>query len=448
MILWEYIKIKRNYFLFLSLVIICASEGILHRHLDFLFIHGIHATSLFEVCNYYPHGYQFDNDIDNEIINPEGFGLAVNAYSMGSTYAERPRPNYKIDIYYPADKYRILFPFLSSFLLGFLTLKNSYLLINIVMWILMSGSIWWVGNYLFKSQKIGTIAGFLCATSYAMIVLSSSSKSEMLQIAYYICLVALSFYLNHFSNNLSKRDLANSFLLGIFGGLGIFGSLGTFYFIAFMFSYGLLTTELSAFLKRNLVFLIGLLSIYLTINSFLSKSATPIPSHYLSLEEWWWCFKDKMIHHFVFIVPLHLWIGTIGGLFLLNRKQLKIIFCIFTTFVVSEAIMYVVQGNYCWSWTISNYYLQILLPIYLINARFLYGLFFEAVDKGGAVVFVKRFIGIIFILITLLSSNLGLLGNKYFYYISARPTPIQVLYHSFFTYDNLCVYKEPPKDIR
>jgi len=446
MILWEFMKIKRNYVFFLFLITICFTEGILNRHLDVMLANCIHGTSLFKMCNYYPHGYQFDNDIDNEIINPEGYGLALNAYRMGSTYAKSPHPG--MSIHYPADEYRILFPFLSSFFLRYFTLKNSYLLINIIMWILASGSIGWLGNRIYKSWKIGVIAGLLCSTSYALIVLSSSTKSEFFQITFYICLVALSFHLDHFSNSISRRDLGNSLLLGVFGGLGIFASGATFYFLAFMIFYSLLTMKVATFFKRNLSFLIGLLLIYLIFNSFLYKSTSPFPSHYLSLWKWWWCFKDKMIHHFVFIVPWHLWIAAIGGLFLLNWNQLKIISCMFTTFIVSETIMYVAQGSACWNWTISHYYLQILLPIYLINARFLYYLFFEPGSKRGIIVLLKRVACIVYILLTLFSSNLGLLGNKYFYYIAFRSTPIQILYHSFFTYDNLHVYEELSKKIQ
>jgi len=358
---------------------------------------------------------------------------------MGSTYEKSP--HFRMNIHYPADEVRILFPFLSSFFLRFFTLKNSYLLINIIFWILASGSICCLGNRIYKSWKIGMIAGLLCSTSYALIVLSSSTKSEMFQITIYICLVALSFHLDHFSNSISRRDLGNSLLLGVFGGLGIFASGGTFYFLAFMISYSLLTMKVSTFFKRNLSFSIGLLLIYLMFNSFISYGTSPIPSQYLSLWKWWGCFKDKMIHHFVFTVPFHFWIGAIGGLFLLNREQLKIMLCMFTTFVVSEAIMYVVQGPSCWNWTISHYYLQILLPIYLINARFLYNLFFELGTKRAIIVFAKRVACIVYILLTLFTSNLGVLGNKYFFYMAFRSTPVQVLYHSFFTYDNLGVYE-------
>jgi hypothetical protein len=446
MILWKFMKIKRNYVFFLLLITICFTEGILNRHLDVMLANCIHGTSLFKMCHYYPHGYQFDNDIDNEIINLEAYGLALNAYDMGST--NEKSPHFRMNMHYPADEVRILFPFLSSFFLRYLTLKNSYLLINIIMWILASGSIGWLGNRIYKSWKIGVIAGLLCSTSYALIVLSSSTKSEIFQITFYICLVALSFHLDHFSNTISRRDLGNSFLLGVFGGLGIFASGATVYFLAFMTSYSLSTMKISAFSKRTLSFLIGLLLVYLMFNFSLYKSTFPFPSHYLSLATWWGCFKDKMIHHFFFTVPLHFWIGAFGGLLLLNRDQLNLIFCMFTTFIVSEAIMYVVQGSSCWNWTLSHYYLQILLPIYLINARFLYYLFFESGNKRSVIVLAKRVACIVYILLTLFTSNLGLLGNKYFYYIAFRPTSIQILYHSFFTYDNLHIYKEFSKNIQ
>lgn len=433
-------KIKRNHVFILLFITICFVEGFLNRRSDVLFINCLRATSLFDMCYYYPHGYQFDNDIDNEIINLEGYGLALNAYYMGSTAAKFP--HFRMNIHYPADEFRILFPFLSSFFLRFFTLKNAYLFINIITWILASGSIWWLGNYIYKSWKIGLIAGLLCSTSYTLIVLSSSIKSEMFQITFYICLVGLSFHLDHFSNSIFRRDLGNSFLLGVFGGLGIFAGGATFYFLAFMTLYSLFTMKVSAFFRRNLSFLVGMLFIYFMFNSFLDKPASPFPSHFLSLSNWWWCFKDKIIHHFVFTVPWHLWIGVIGGFLLLNRFQRKIMFCMFTTFIVSEAIMYIAQGSTCWQWTLSHYYLQILLPIYLINARFLCYLFVEPGNKKDIIVFAKRVACIVYILLTLFTSNLGLFGNKYFYYIAFRPTPIQLLYHSFFTYDNLHVYEE------
>lgn len=93
--------------------------------------------------------------------------------------------------------------------------------------------------------------------------------------------------------------------------------------------------------------------------------------------------------------------------------------------------------------TFSYYHHQILFPIYLLNARFLYFLLFENRLFGKSIsAYFRKPVAILYVVLTLLTSNLGLLGNKYYYYESIRITPIEVLYRSFFTFDNYHIYKE------
>ncbi|MDD5136541.1 MAG: hypothetical protein PHN63_04255 [Candidatus Omnitrophica bacterium] len=398
--------------------------------------------------SHYPHGYPYDNDIDDARIHPEAYELANNAYAMADNYFFLKKP-LGIRVDYVADKFRLIAPFFASFFLSFFTLNTSYLITNIIIWIFASYSACWIGRYIFSSEKVGAIAGLLFSTSYAMIVLSSSTKGEIYQIAAYICLVAVSFYLDHFSNDTSKPALLNSLLLGTFAGIGIFAGISTAYLAAFIVVYGLLTMKFKSFMKRNAFLLLGCAAVYFIIVLFVHRSP-PLQSLAIfkgfDIKRWEYAYKDKMMTHFIFSVPPHLWFGAILGAIGLKMRELKIILSLFATLLISEAIMLTASTPY-YNWTISYYYLQILLPVYLLNARLLSFLIFDARKRKSVLLLaVKRSIAFIFIAVTLFTSNLGLLGNKYYYYLATRQTPIEVLYHSFFTFDNIYWYEQLAKD--
>ncbi len=431
--------------------IICITEGILHRHLDYLLISGLRHTYIYNSMGYYIHSPEYDNDLDHEIVDVEAYELVLNSYYMAGAYKINAEGSL-IRAGYQPNKYRMLAAFFPSFLLKLFSLRNSWRIAVIVLWIFACYSMLFLGTYIFKSKKIGIIAGLLTATSYAVIVLIPGLKCEVYQLISPICLIAVSVYLGHFSNDISRKSLLNSFLLGICAGISIFAGGGAFYLFPFLFFYGILTMNFKSFFIRNLVFLSGIIIIYFLYIPFIwSPSASSLLNYSqnyfqmvggllsiikLFLET----VHQKYIYHFFPAVPIHFWLGAIGGLFLLKLKELKIIVCMFTMLLTSEGIMFMASPGS--ALTFSYYHLQVLFPIYLLNARFIYFLLFETrFNRIRFVVFIKRFIAVAFILFTLFTSNLGLLGNKYYYYISIRLTPIEVLFHSFFTFDNLHVYR-------
>lgn len=437
------LPIKRDKkIIFFIIAILCIAETVAHRNLDYLTIHCMHDISLLHVQSYYPHAAQFDNDIDDDRIQVEEFGQALNTYYMAGICDRKD--GYRMDTnFYPADKYRIVPAFISSLFVSSFTFKHAYLLANCLVWILAGWSIWWLGRHLFDTRT-GVIAGLLLATSYAFIVLSTSSKGEMYQLALYTCLVALSFRLEYFSSSTVTKNESAAFLLGTCAGIGVFSSIGTVFFLAFLFSYSLLRLRPPLLFRRSAAFAVGCLLIFVMYKAFLTPSASlQYHSFQLDLKSLWACFKSRMVDHFIYTVPLPLWAGALGGLFLLNRKQAGAIACMFTTLVVSESIMYIAQGPHCFDWSISYYYLQILLPIYLLNGRFLAFLLSGTRERERtSMTYFKKTIAALLIIINLLLSHIGLMGNKYFYQLSARATPIEMLYHSFFTFDNLYVYRE------
>ncbi|MEW5758326.1 MAG: hypothetical protein AB1755_02495 [Candidatus Omnitrophota bacterium] len=435
---------KKNisFMVFLFFAIICVTEGFLHKEIDPLITNCLQHTTLSKVLSYYPHGYCYDNDIDNEMMHPEGYGLMCNAYFLGGIF---PGKSPAIYCDYPPDKYRILIPFLSSFFLFFTTLKNSYLIINIILWAVVSYAMWWLGCYIFNLKKIGLLAGFLCATSYAVIALIAGGKAEIFQLASYVLLIALSLRLNHFANNDSFYALRDSFILGLFSGILLFASFSSIYFLPFLFFYGIATSRFEIFIKRNAVLLLGLIAVYSLVTPFIKQPLTHtmfrwVTSQHFDLIKWWISFKLRIANHFILIVPYYLWIGAVGGLFLLNKRELKLILCILTVFFASEFIM--VGANPYQSYTPAHYYLQILFPLYLLNAKFLYFLIFDIRNNNRFLLIFKRFIASVFIIVTLIVANLALIGNKYYSFVMMAPTPIELLYRSYFTFNNLYIYED------
>ena len=425
--------------------IICITEGILHRYFDYLLISGLRHTTIIGSLGYYIHSPEWDNDLDNDIVDVEAYELVLNSYYMAGVY-KKNAPGSLISAGYPPNKYRMLAAFFPSFLLKLFSLRNSWRIAVIVLWIFACYSMLFLGTYIFKSKKIGIISGLLSATSYTVIILIPGLKCEVYQLITPICLIALSVYLGHFSNDISRNSLLNSFLLGICAGICVFTGGGAFYFIPFLFFYGLLTMNFKSFFVRNLVFVSGIIIIFFLYSPFIWRPQTSSLFHFiklrdgLHLKEFWLYFFKKYKVHMFYNVPIHFWLGAVCGLLLLKFRELKIILCIFTMLFTSEGIHLL----HAWRWatTFSYYHLQIIFPVYLLNARFIYFLLFETrLSSIHFVVFIKRFVAVVFILFTLFTSNLGLLGNKYYYYESIRITPIELLFHSFFTFDNLYVYR-------
>ncbi|MEW5758329.1 MAG: hypothetical protein AB1755_02510 [Candidatus Omnitrophota bacterium] len=436
--------------LFLVLIfIICFFEGFLHRNFDYLFTACIRDSSLTQSLSYYPHGYMFDDDVGNHKLHAEGYALAINTYKMATIFKKKSNLS-KLSAQYTPDKYRVFPSFLASFLLYFLSLNNAYFIINLLCWMLVAFSIWWLGKRIFNSMIIGFIAAFLCATSYTMIIFSSGVKAEIFQLSFYVILIALALFLEHFSDDISKQGLINSFLLGIFSGLGIFAGGATVYFIPFLIFYGLMVMNFKKFLIRNLFLVIGCLLVYFSINSFIDqgKSASVLSwifGHGFNLSKWFYTFKSRILNHFIFLIPLPLWFGAIFGLFMLKVKESKIILCIASVFIASEIIM-CGANPYQW-YTPAAYYLQLIFPIYFLNARFIYFLILERRNNSKSfLIFIKRVLAAIFILLILFMSNIRLIGNKYFFYNALSPIPVEIFHHSYFTFDNIYLYEKVSKE--
>jgi hypothetical protein len=230
-------------------------------------------------------------------------------------------------------------------------------------------------------------------------------------------------------------------------GVGIFAGGGTVYFVAFSVCYGLFACRFKCFIKRNAVALCGFVLVYALVSAFVRQAPTTDVFVFMAGRQainwraWWEAFQARTFHHLFTTVPWQMWVGAFAGVWLLNKQQAKIILPMFSTYVISEII---ITASYPYnSYTIAYYYLQILLPIYLLNAQTLYYAIFKIGmrgrlwEKGMALLYSG-----LFIMATIVTSNLGLIGNKYFYIDCIRPTSIEALYHSYFTYDNMGEYRE------
>lgn len=425
--------------------VICMLEALVYRNESWLQTLSLQESTLKNVQNYYTNGYQYENDIDNDPLYAEGFDLGRSAYTMAGVNSNHES---KLNIgNYGADPFRILLPFLASFLLPLLTLHDSYLVVTTLYWILTSYAMLYLGGRIFNSKMVGVISALLCATSYQFIMLATDPKAALFQLSAVVILAALSLYLDHFSNDDSLPALANSFLLGCIGGILVFGSIGSAFFMPFLLLYGILSQRFPVFLKRNLAFGMGLLLIVAPILSFVDRGGSTISNSPLlgvlagiDWGRWWTVYKDKMAHHFIYLIPFHFWLGAFVGLFLINCDQRKVILCMFTSLIISEFLM-LNAGSPYFNWTISYYYLQVLFPIYLLNAKFIQSLISLSRRAGIAKIFTRAFLTA-FIILTFFTSNLSLLGNYYYYYVSARQTPIQLLYHPYFIFNNLYVYRD------
>lgn len=423
--------------LFIGFVALCLVQACLNRRHEFLLVGGISAISLDQLSVHYPHAYTYDNDLDNQPLHVEAYHLGRIAYLFAGRF--QYDKYYSLFVSYPPDQYRLMLPFLASFLLPWLSLKNACLVVNVLIWGLASLCVCWLGEHLFGSRRAGLIAGLLYATSYAVIAVSASQKGELMQLTVPVILISLSFYLGHFRPPSAPRQLWDSFALGVTAGVGMFAGGATPYLLAFLPLYGLFTLDLSAYLKRNAVFAAGLLVVYLAITPFIrqieSQTVFELLQHSIAgitPAFLWACFKTRFVGHFIYAIPLPLWLGVAGGLYRIRRAQLVPLVCMFAMYAVSEAIMTAAQGRQCSAMTINYYYLQILLPVYLLTARAL-----DRLLERGAALFLRRAAALLWLAVILFISHLGLLGNYYYTYQGYRPTSPQVLYHSFFTYDNL-----------
>lgn len=444
--LLSYFDIENNRNSILVLIaLICVFEAVVYRQENWLQTMSLQETTLGSVQYYYTNGYQYENDIDNAPLYLEAFVLGQSAYSMAGVNSNHEKKLYSGS--YVADTFRILLPFLASFLLPFLTLHDAYLTINTLYWICTSYAMLYLGEHIFNSKMVGVISALLCATSYQFIILATDPKAAIFQLSAVAILTALAFYLDHFSNDDSFPALGNSLLLGGLGGVLVFGSIGSIFFLPFLLLYGILSQRFPIFLKRNLVFGVGMLLIVTPILSFVDQGTSATSNTHLigtlsgiDWGRWWAVYKFKMTHHFAFLVPVHFWLGASIGFWAANREQRKIVLCMFTFFLLSEALMLTASSPY-FNWTISYYYLQVLFPIYLLNAFFIQQVVLFGKEHRIKKAFTHALLAV-FIVLTIVTSNLPLLGNYYYYYISGRHTPVQVLYHSFFTFNNIYVYRD------
>ena len=457
---------------------VCILEGLLCFHLDFTAFTGSGNASLDKVGGYYPHNYQYDNDIDNNRLFPEAFDLANKAYLLaGQANNEWPWPNelgtivfnlaknlllsrnldqasgnfeslrnfFKANLFiisYPPDRYRLLLPFLASPLLWLMPLYNTYFLVNLLFWIIACWSMWWLARYTFNSGAAGLISGLLCASSYALIIHVAGSKAEMLQLTGFIILVAAAFILEHFSGELSRQHLLQSFSCGLLAGVFLLAGGATIYFLPFAALYGLLNSPLRIAIIKFAALGLGLSLLLLVILIFTHDSSglSGYPASAMPFFNWFGCFSARVTEHFIYLIPLPLVFGAIMGLKGIRLNQAKLIISLFSCFVVSEALLYVAQKDVCWGWTVGYYYLQVVFPIYLLNTHFLHKLL---VNNSASIqgTITKRIAGTVFLSVVLLTSNLPLLGNYYYYHQLIRPTSTKVLYYSFFTFDNLDTYR-------
>ena len=442
---WSYFDIRSSRIGVLALIaLICIVEAVVYRHESWLQVHGLQEIDLNNVQQAYTNGYEYENDIDNAPLFAEAFELGRSTYTMAGVNADHES---KLDMgSYSADAFRILLPFLASFLLPLLSLQDAYLVINTLYWIFTSYAMLFLGEHIFNSKIVGLISALLCATSYQFIILATNPEAALFQLSAVVILTALSLYLDHFSNDDHWPALANSLLLGSIGGILTFGSIGSGFFIPILLTYGILSQRFSVFLKRNLAFGVGFLLIVVSILSFVDQGTPVTGGHLVNLlagmdwGRWWLVYKDKMLNHFIYLIPVHFWLGAFVGLILITRDQRKIILCMFTPLIFSEFLMLNATSPY-YNWTIGYYYLQVLFPIYLLSAKFIQSLISPNSKIRGVKVFTRAVLTV-FIFLTIFTSNMPLLGNYYYYFESGRSTPIQLLVHSYFTFNNLYVYRD------
>lgn len=419
----------------LLFLLVCAVEAALHRDEHWLLWYGLgDRTHLNE--GYYLSAFHYHNDADDEPLHAEGAWLGEVAFAIAA------RQPHELGGGASADRFRLLAPFGASFALPYLSLSASYRLVNLAVWLATCWATWSLAWAVWGCARTALTAGLLTATSFALVILTNDPKAAMCQLAGPWCLIALAVHLEHFSSETSPAAARDSCLLGLAAGLATFGSVASFFFLPFLGLYGALEQPWRVFLRRGAAFALGFVTVVAPILLMTQSpgGGSDLAQHVRTGLEWapWWAaWRDKMLHHFPLLVPWHLWLGLLA-LPALPPRWRRLLACTLTSLLTTEGLMLTTTYPY-YNWTIGYYYLHFLFPLYLLLARVLAGALFPAAERPAWQRALARTAGCVLVMLTLLSSNLALLGNRYFYSTFARRAPPRLLLHGWLYYDNLAL---------